>query len=110
MSDEKPKAKVVSICGRPVDPATDGIDPNDEAAAARRQLQHWATESVGYIGLFLTHDGIAFASSSEDPGKVLQMATLLKARAEAFGIAQLCWEHGVEPDDIDSDEDDDDAG
>lgn len=107
MSDETPKqkAKVVSMCGRPVEPGPgegeDGHDP--EAAAARRQLTHWAATSTRYVGLFLSDDGIAFASSSEDPGVILSMVTLLKQRADAFAVAALCDEYDLEPDDDDDD-------
>lgn len=101
MSEERPTAKVVSMCGRPIvtGPAEEGHDP--EAAAARRQLTHWASEAVSYVGLFLTAEGVAFASSSEDAARILQMATVLKMRAEAFAVADLCED--------DEDEDDEPA-
>lgn len=106
MSDEKTKAKVVSMCGRPIEPppseGEDGHDP--EAAAAKRQLTHWANTCTRYVGLFLSEDGIAFASSSEDPGAILTMVTLLKQRADALAVAALCDEHGLEPDEDDDDE------
>ena len=102
-----PKPKVVDMCGRavPLEPA-DGEDP--EAGAARVQLTHWAHEATSYVGLFLTEDSIAFASSSEDPGRILAMATMVYQRAQAYAVAALCDECGIEPD---GDEDDpDDAG
>lgn len=92
------------MCGRPIEPGPeeDGHDP--EAAAAKRQLTHWANTCNRYVGLFLSEDGIAFASSSEDPGAILTMVTILKQRADAFAVAALCDEYGLEPDEDDDDE------
>lgn len=105
MTDQKPPpAKVVSMCGRPIDPAVEGTAPDDETAAARRQLTHWSSCATSYVGLFLTEDGVAFSSSSEDAGRILQLVTLLKSRADAYAIAQLCDECGLEPDDEDDDD------
>ena len=100
MSDPE-KPKVVKLCGTAYSPAEAGA--STEADAAKVQLKHWAACTEQYVGLFVTEDAISFASSCEDPGRILQLVDLLQSRARAWSRQNLLGPY------VEDDDDGDDA-